>query len=390
MTTTDMSGAQPTNANPPVAEAFHRSAAEMIDQRPPPGAQGGAGQQILDWAKRNLFSSPLDVVLTFLFFILMVLVIPPLLSWMFFDAVWSGEPQACYDASGACWAFVNEKYRIILFGTYPPDEHWRPILASALMIATVVMAMYRAFWKPWILPVIVGSLIVMGTLMWGGVLGMTYVENSRWGGLPLTLMLAVIGIGAAFPLGILLALGRQSDLPLIKTICVVFIEIVRGVPLITILFMASVMFPLFLPEGVTIDKLLRAQVGFIIFTSAYLAEVFRGGLQAIPKGQYEAADSLGLTYWQSMRMIILPQALRIVIPPTVNSFLSAFKDTSLVIIIGLFDLLGTVKLALTDPPWSRFHTEGYLFVSAIFFVLCYAMARYSRYLEVELRKGEKR
>jgi len=217
---------------------------------------------------------------------------------------------------------------------------------------------------------------------------MTYVENSLWGGVPLTLILSVYGVLFAFPLGVLLALGRMSNLPAIKSVCVIFIEIIRGVPLITVLFMSSFLLPLFLPEGLTIDKLLRAQVGIILFTAAYLAEVFRGGLQAIPKGQFEAADSLGLTYWQSMRMIILPQALRLVIPPTVNSFISMFKDTSLVTIIGLMDLLGTVKGAIKDPEWQPFYAEGFIFAASLFFLFCYSMARYSAYLEVELRKGE--
>ncbi|NNG04830.1 MAG: amino acid ABC transporter permease [Inquilinus sp.] len=218
----------------------------------------------------------------------------------------------------------------------------------------------------------------------------SFVPNTNWGGLPLTLGLSVIGLVVAFPLSLLLALGRRSDMPAVKTICVGFIEIIRGVPLITVLFMASVMFPLFLPTGITIDKLLRAQVAMIIFSAAYLAEVVRGGLQAIPTGQFEAADSLGLGYWQKMRLIILPQALKISIPPMVNTFIGFFKDTSLVIIIGLFDLLGTAKAALTDPAWRGFYKEAYLFVALLYFSFCFFMSRYSQYLEKKLNTGHRR
>ncbi|MGQ9372212.1 amino acid ABC transporter permease, partial [Azospirillum sp. ST 5-10] len=214
-------------------------------------------------------------------------------------------------------------------------------------------------------------------LMWGGVFGLSYVENAYWGGLPLTLILSVIGLAVAFPVSILLALGRRSDLPAVKAVCVAYIELIRGVPLISLLFMASVMFPLFLPTGVNIDKLLRAQIAFILFAAAYMAEAIRGGLQAIPKGQYEAADSLGLGYWQKMGKIILPQALAISIPPLVNTFISSFKDTSLVIIIGLYDLLGTAKAALTDPAWRGYYREAYLFIGLIYWCFCFFMSKYS-------------
>ncbi|MGB0748988.1 MAG: amino acid ABC transporter permease [Magnetospiraceae bacterium] len=365
-------------------------APESTTEKAPPLPQGTLVQRGLIWSRKNLFSSPFNTVLTLFCLWLIYETVPAIISWALLDAVWVGDPQACREGSGACWALVHDKLRLILFGTYPFDEQWRPLLAIVVLLGTVGVSLHKAFWKAW-LPLMWGvNTAIIGILMWGGLFGLTYVENSLWGGLPLTLMLAVIGTVAAFPLGLVLALGRQSDLPIIKVMSVAYIELIRGVPLITVLFMASVMFPLFLPEGVTVDKLLRAQVGIILFTAAYLAEVFRGGLQAIPRGQFEAADSLALTYWQSMRMIILPQALRLVIPPTVNSFISMFKDTSLVIIIGLFDLLGTVKLALKDPPWSPFYMEGYIFAAAVFFVFCYSMARYSAYLEKDLRKGERK
>jgi general L-amino acid transport system permease protein len=213
------------------------------------------------------------------------------------------------------------------------------------------------------------------------VLGLPYVENERWGGLILTLLLSTVGLAAAFPLSILLALGRRSTLPVIRALCLVYIELIRGVPLISLLFMASVMLPLFLPAGVTIDKLARAQIALILFAAAYLAEVVRGGLQAIPRGQYDAAAAIGLGYWGAMASVILPQALRIAVPPLVNTFVGFFKDTSLVLIIGLFDLLSTIKVALTEPAWSGFGVEAYLFAALVYFVFCYAMSRYSRRFE---------
>jgi general L-amino acid transport system permease protein len=223
--------------------------------------------------------------------------------------------------------------------------------------------------------------------MWGGVLGLPYVENERWGGLILTLMLATVGLAAAFPLSVALALGRRSDLPVIRGLCVGFIELVRGVPLISLLFMASVMLPLFLPSGVTIDKLLRAQIALVLFAAAYLAEAVRGGLQAVPAGQYEAADALGLPYWRKTWLVILPQALKVSIPAIVNTFIAFLKDTSLVLIIGLFDLLSTIKVALIEPAWSGFGVEAYLFASLVYFAFCYAMSQYSQALERKLSRG---
>jgi general L-amino acid transport system permease protein len=343
------------------------------------------------WMRKNLFSSVPNTLLTLLGLWLLWQAIPPLIEWAFLGAVWqTSDPAACRAADGACWAFIGEKYRFILFGLYPFDEHWRPLLAMALFIIALVVTCYPGFWRPW-LPLVWGVMfIVCGVLMWGGVFGLTFVENSQWGGLPLTLILSVVGMVCSFPLAILLALGRRSDLPAIRAVCVGFIEFVRGVPLVSVLFMASVMFPLFLPEGVTIDKLLRAQVGIILFTAAYLAEAVRGGLQAVPRGQYEAADSLGLGYWRKMGLIILPQALKISIPPLVNQFISMFKDTSLVIIIGLFDLLTTAKTALSDPLWRPFFVESYVFVALIYWSFCFFMSRYSQFLERRMETGHRR
>jgi general L-amino acid transport system permease protein len=356
--------------------------------KPPALALGPLG-----WIRANLFNNWINSNLTILIDWLAYKEIPPLLDWLIFNSVLPGEGvtnQTCRASGGACWAFIHEKYRLILFGLYPYEEQWRPILVVLLIIGLLGLSCNRNFWRPWLLGVWAVGGVVVATLMWGGVLGLPFVPNSLWGGLPLTLILSVVGLVVAFPLSILLALGRRSDLPIVKSLCVTYIELIRGVPLITVLFMASVMFPLFLPTGVTIDKLLRAQIGLILFASAYLAEVIRGGLQAIPKGQYEAADSLGLSYWQKTGKIILPQALSITIPPLVNTFIGFFKDTSLVIIIGLFDLMSASKAALTDPAWRGFYKESYMFVAFIYFIFCFFMSKYSQWLEVQLHRGHKR
>jgi general L-amino acid transport system permease protein len=227
-------------------------------------------------------------------------------------------------------------------------------------------------------------------LMRGGVWGLTPVETERWGGFPLTLALSVVSLAVAFPLAILVALGRSSKLPAIRAVCVMYVELIRGVPLISVLFMASFMFPLFMPQGTTIDTLLRVLVGMTLFAAAYLAEVVRGGLQALPKGQVEAAQALGLTYWQTTRKIVLPQALRLVVPAIVNSFISTFKDTSLVTIVSLYDLTGALQLALGDADWRKFFLEGQLFVAAVYFVCCFALSRYSRWVEGYLNIGMRR
>jgi general L-amino acid transport system permease protein len=308
--------------------------------------------------------------------------VPALLEWLFINANFSATtPEACRASGGACWAFVREKHRLILFGTYPYEMQWRPLAATLILIGMILCSSLRRFWCPCLLLVWGFGLTAVAILMWGGVFGLAYVENTRWGGLPVTLILATFGIIFAFPIGILLALGRFSQLPAIKALCVVYIELIRGVPLISLLFMASVMLPLFLPEGLSIDKLLRAQLAIILFAAAYIAETIRGGLQAIPKGQYESAYSLGLNYWQQMYKIILPQALKIVIPPLVSIFITLFKDTSLVVIIGIFDLTLTAKAALSDAAWRGFSVEAYLFIALIYFVFCFSISKYSQALE---------
>ena len=303
------------------------------------------------------------------------------IDWAFVQAVWQPDAKACRAAQGACWGFIADKHRFILFGTYPYEEHWRPALASALLIFLWILSSFRFVWRWWLALVWIAGLMLIGILMWGGLFGLPFVENERWGGLILTLLLTTFGLAFAFPLSILLALGRRSTLPVIRGLCVAYIELIRGVPLISLLFMASVMLPLFLPAGVSVDKLLRAQIALILFAAAYLAEVVRGGLQAIPAHQYEASAALGLGYWARMFYVILPQALRIAVPPLVNTFIGFFKDTSLVLIIGLFDLLSTIKVSLNDPAWTGFGVEAYLFAAAVYLVFCFAMSLYSRRLE---------
>jgi general L-amino acid transport system permease protein len=346
----------------------------------------------LGWLKENLFSTWYNGALTVLAIWFLYYAAGALMNWVFLNAVWSGPPQACRDVqgTGACWAGVYEKHRFILFGTYTYAEQWRPLVALISFFTMGFASCFRFLWNRWLFLAWLLAIVAVWILMAGGILGLSSVPNAQWGGLPLTLILSVVGIGAAFPLGVALALGRRSDMPAIKALCVVYIETIRGVPLISVLFMASVMFPLFLPEGVTIDKLLRAQVGIILFTAAYLAEVVRAGLQAIPNGQFEAADSLGLNYWQKIFFIILPQALKLVIPPIVNSFIATFKDTSLVIVIGLFDLLNTARTAMIDPLWRAYQTEAYIFAALIYFGFCFFMSRYSQYLERILYTGQKR
>jgi general L-amino acid transport system permease protein len=342
------------------------------------------------WLRANLFNSIPNTILTLAALYLLAVIIPPVIRWAFIDAIWQAETGRACRAGGACWAFIGEKLRFILFGRFPYEEDWRPLFVVVIFIAMILASCDRRLWGRRLAALWLAGLIAVGVLMWGGVLGMTYVETSLWNGLPLTLILSVVGMVFAFPLAILLALGRRSQLPAVRGICVGYIELVRGVPLITVLFMASVMLPLFLPTGMTIDKLLRAQVALILFAAAYLAEIVRGGLQAIPRGQYEAADSLGLGYWRRTRLIVLPQALAMVIPPLVNSFIGGFKNTTLVIIIGLFDLLGAANAALTDANWQGFYIEAYVFTAAIYWTFCFFMSRYSQMLEREFSRGRRR
>ncbi len=349
-------------------------------------------QDILGWLRRNLFNTPFNSVLSVLLIGLIVMTVGPLLQWAVFNATWWANSKAECTAGGACWAMFRVRWKQYLYGLYPESEQWRVNLAALILVAGMVPLFITRFGPKlwWAIGLLVVYPVVAYFLFYGGILGLPVVETALWGGLFLTLVIALTGIVASLPLGILLALGRRSNLPIIKALCVAFIELVRGVPLITVLFMASVMLPLFLPVGVNFDKLLRALIGVALFSAAYMAEVIRGGLQAIPKGQYEAAAALGLGYWQTTGLIILPQALKLVIPGIVNTFIGLFKDTSLVLIIGLYDLAGISQVVIKDPAWLGLAAETYLIAGAGFWIFCFAMSRYSMYIERKLDTGHKR
>jgi len=356
---------------------------ETAEEVKPPVTSVG----VIGWARANLFNNIFNSILTLVVLYILWQVIPPFVRWAFIDSHWISTGEACKGSEGACWSVIPANIRFILFGFFPYEMQWRPLLAMILLVGLLFYSRDRRHWKKSLFYAWLAGLFVMGLLMKGGILGLAPVESTQWGGLPLTLLLSVFGLAAAYPLGVVLALGRQSQMPAIKTLCIVYIEMIRGVPLITLLFMSSIVFPLFLPEGVTVNVILRAQVAIIMFTAAYVAEVVRGGLQGMATGQYEAADSLGLNYYQTMRLVILPQALKIVIPPTVSQLISALKDTSLVVIIALYDLLKTTQSVLSDPNWMAFSSELYIFVALIYFGCCYFMSSYSRRLEKELDTG---
>jgi general L-amino acid transport system permease protein len=405
---------------------------------------------IIGWMRRNLFSSWGNGITTIVLLLVLGWLFSWFLNWALFTATFDAKTGAECRGHGACWALIHEKYRYIFFGSFPYEQHWRPLFAVIAMLGMLVLSADRRMWNKrliaiWGIGTFVSFLLMFGQIhisislilfiaLAAGGLGMilrgalatpgelngwralaaigavglvlrmvgvlpawslaiaplSYVETGLWGGIPVTIILATYGLVFAFPFGILLALGRRSNLPLIKGLCVGFIELIRGVPLISLLIMASVMLPLFLPSGMTIDKFLRAQVAVILFAGAYIAEIIRGGLQSLPKGQFEAADAMGLNYVQKTALIVLPQALRVVIPPLINTFIGFFKDTSLVLIIGIFDFLNTANQALVDPNWAGFPGEVYLFAAFIYFCFCYSMSRYSKHLEIELNKGTRR
>ena len=360
-----------------------------IAPRPAPVNTEGLGP----WVRRNLFGNLPSSIVTLVVLALVAWLLPQLVNWAVVKAVFAPNHEQCQAARGvgACWGVITEKHRLIIFGRYPFDQQWRPEIATIALVALVIASCMRAFWKPWLGLLWLAVLALFFTLMRGGLLGLVPVETDRWGGLPLTIMLASLSIVFAFPLSVAVALGRRSKMPAIKTICVLYVELIRGVPLISVLFMASFMFPLFMPPGTTIDVLVRVLVGITLFAAAYMAEIVRGGLQAIPKGQQEAADTLGLGYWQSQRKIILPQALALVVPGIMNNFISIFKDTSLVTIVSLYELTGAMGLALnSDSDWRPFKIEAYLCIAAIYFLFCFSMSRYSLWIEKRLSLSKNR
>ncbi len=354
-----------------VAETF----VAAPDLPPPPSSVGAIG-----WLREKLFKGWFNTTLTVLASALLFVSLPPLVSWLLIDATFAGDAATCRAAGGACWSFIGHEFKLFMIGTYPGDHAWRALLSAGLLVALFLItarhmlspAVAAALWL--FLPVPVYWLL-------GGGLGLEVVQSAKWGGLMLTLLLAVIGVVISVPVGVLLALGRRSRFIAVKSICVGLIELVRGVPLITLLFMATIMLPLFLPEGVELDVLHRVQIGIIVFSSAYMAEVVRGGLQGVARSQHEAAQALGLRGWQTMAFIVLPQALRDVLPPLIGRCIALLKDTSLVIIVGLLDFLGIAKAASQDPEWLGFDAEAFVFCAAVYWLLCFSLSRYGRSLE---------
>lgn len=323
-------------------------------------------------------------IITVLGLVLLIYALFSFFNWAVVNATFTrATPDECRAAGGACWAMLRERYNIILFGSYPGGEYWRPTLAVVLVVAVLIASGFRQFWKPWLVLVWIAVMVVSLILMRGGILGLSAVPTSRWGGLPLTVGLSAFGIVLALPLSIALALGRQSKIMPVKRFCDAYVEIVRGLPLLAVLFVASTMLPFLLPGGNMIDTILRAQIALILFQAAYLAEAIRSGLNAVPKGQSEAAYSLGLPGGLVSRLVVLPQAFRIALPAIINTFIESIKDTTLISVIGLIDVLGGARGAIADGNWMGFYREAYLVVGVAFFLFCYILSLHSRRLEQE-------
>ena len=365
---------------------------EIAAAEPAPRRSAGA----LAWARKNLFATPTDTVLTVLGVLFLIWAVPPIYGFFIGNAVPPGGTveQCRAENVGACWAYIASEIEFFTYGFYPIAEYWRVNIVFALLALLVIpLLITKAPLKilnAALFFVVFPPLCVI--LLSGGMFGLRYVPTEQWGGLMVTLIVSVVGICGSLPLGILLALGRRSKLPVIKTLCISFIELIRAVPLISVLFFASIMLPLFMPQGVTVDKLLRALVGVTLFSSAYMAEVVRGGMQAIPRGQYEAASALGLNYWKATAFIVMPQALKHVIPGIVNIFISLFKDTSLVYIVGMKDLLEAVRTKNDALEWASATqaVTGYAFAAMVFWIFCFSMSRYSIFMERRLHTGHKR
>ncbi len=352
---------------------------------PPPVATTG----VAGWLKSNLFSGPTNIALTILAAYFLYKIIPPLFHWAVLDAVVdAGHRNECREiGSGACWAVVVIRFEQFMYGFYPEHLRWRANLAFVMMLLALVPVLYDNLpWRKYLLWYSLAFPFIGFFMLWGG-LGLEPVESAKIGGFMLTVVIGVTGIVVSLPIGIVLSLGRRSKMPIVRSLSIIFIEFFRGVPLITLLFVASTLLNYFMPPGTYIDLLLRVIVMVILFASAYMAEVIRGGFAAIPKGQFEAADALGLNYQKSMRLIILPQALKISIPGIVNTFIGLYKDTTLVVIVGLLDPLGISRAVLADSAWQGLSTELYIFIAVGFFISCFAMSRYSLYLERKLDTG---
>ena len=351
-----------------------------------------SGIKSVDIINKNINNNTFNAVLTLLIIFLTILAIPPSLNWMILDATISGDTkEACSTTEGACWTYIKVWFRRFMYGMYPNDFHWRINVAFVVLLAFAFVGYfvkgklknYLTFYYAIFYPII--AFIIIYFLISGGSFGLEWVETNAWGGLSLTFIVSFFGLIFCFPLGMILALGRRSDLPIIRYISIGYIEFWRGVPLITVLFMSSVMFPMFLPSDAFVDKLVRVIAAIILFEAAYVAEVIRGGLQALPKGQYDAAKSLGMGYWKMQIFVILPQALKLVIPGIANTFLALVKDTPLIFVVGLSEVVGMLQMAKTNPKWLGYAMEGYIFASILFWIICYAMSRYSYYLEVKYK-----
>ena len=355
-----------------------------------PDRAGGGPQRAVEWVRKNLFSSVFNGILTLAVLALAVLILPPLFRWGITHATFGGTDRKACTGDGACWTFIRVRFPRFIYGNYPSDQYWRPDLAFFLLAAFCVPVLRDGMRHRWLYVLLLLFLfpLIAAALLTGGVLGLPFVDTSLWGGLMLDVIVAFVVVASSLPIGILLAFGRRSQLPVVRTLSIAYIEIWRGVPLLTVLFMSAVVFPLFLPEGMDVDRLLRAMAALVLFNAAYMAEVVRGGLQGIPAGQEEAAESLGLHWLQVQALVVLPQALRIIVPGIINTVVDLFKDTTLVTIIGLFDLLGAVEQALKDPAWLGFATEGYVFSALVFFVCCFALSSYGRSMERRLAKGQ--
>jgi len=338
----------------------------------------------LDWVRVNLFGGVLNTLITLACVALLVTLLPPLFGWAVTGANFAGSTADDCTRDGACWVYFTYWRKLIFYGQYPAGQLWRPNLVGilgAVLVIPVAFPVLVRWRKAFVLALLVVYPLATAILLRGGILGLALVETDKWGGLLLTLFLAVVVNALSLPVGTLLALGRRSGLPIVRAGCVTVIKLVRGVPLITILFMASVMMPLLLPEGMNFNKLVRVILLVTLFAGAYLAETIRGGLASLPKGQYEAAKALGLGYWRTQYLIILPQAYRVVLPGMVNSFVGLLKGTSLVLIIGMFDVLGTIQSINLNPDWTVFNTEGYIIAGAIFWVFSFSISQYARWIE---------
>ena len=342
-----------------------------------------SGNRTLDNLNKNINSNWFNATLTLLIIFVLIQNIPPLLNWLFFDADYVGVSKEDCSREGACWVFINVWLKRLVYGLYPNSEIWRINLSFLMLIALVISGF---FVPPKIKKYIIIFLLfvfpfIAINLISGGNFGLVWVETMAWGGLSLTFIISIFALLFCFPIGMFLALGRRSSAPVIRYSSIGFIEFWRGVPLITVLFMASVMMPMFLPDGTYMDKLVRVIIAITLFEAAYMAEVIRGGLQALPKGQYDAGKSLGMGYWRMHLLVILPQALKLVIPGIANTFLALVKDTPLILVVGLLELVGMIDMAKSNPDWLGFATEGYIFAGVVFWIICFNMSRYSQRLE---------